>query len=261
MGSIRISTVLMLLFVPAFCSAQKVGYGFFTPYTEYAFSSAPNTCPSVLQYGMDMGVGIHLSERIGIHVGFGAFRSAYSFNNLNRDMKDSFNHEESVCGPKVFAGVDWFVLPHERICPVVSLSIGYRYLISSCHDVPLYDTEGVNKGLYNREDVDKEIIDIRYIPIKDYSWWHENFKSVQHGADGLFVSIKAGADFKIGDFAVNCSLSYQLSQFFDGAFVGDRQERFGYYDTINGVPSYRPWKVPFKDTLRSIVGISVSFVI
>ena len=261
MRSIHITAALMLLLVPAVCFAQKPGYGFFTPGVQYAFSPDRATRPSVFQYGLDMGAGLYVDEHVGVHIGFGAFRSARSFSNINRDRRDSFDHGESVCGPKVFAGVDWFVLPEGRICPVVCLSTGYRFLLSAHHDEPLYDREGVKNGLYDKDDVEKGRTDIRYIPIKDYSPWTDNYESVQHGAQGLFLNLRTGVDFKVGGVALRCSLSYEVSQFFDGAFVGDGQERFGYYDTVNGVPSYRPWKVPFADTLRSVIGFSISLVI
>ena len=54
MRSIRITTALMLLLVPAVCFAQKLGYGFFTPGVQYAFSPDRDTRPSVFQYGLDI---------------------------------------------------------------------------------------------------------------------------------------------------------------------------------------------------------------
>ena len=106
----------------------------------------------------------------------------------------------------------------------------------------------------------------------DYSWFGTNYKSIQHSPDGFFFGLKAGTNFKLKDFAINVSVSYELSQFHDGAIVGDSQERFGYFDYVNGVPSYRPWsyynyinntpsKMPFARKFRSLFGFSVSFVI
>lgn len=266
MKTIKTTITLLLLSISTICFGQKLGYGFFNPNVEYVFAgNKPNATP-VIQYGMDMGVGKYLGNNFGVHVGFGAYRSAVSFNNINYDQKESKTHTESVAGPKVFVGADWFIQPEKIICPVVSLSIGYRFLISSFHDEPLYDNEGLKNGQYNNELVEKGKLDIRYIPIKDYSFWWDNIKSIQHGSDGLFIRLKAGTNIKIKEVAINISVSYELTQFYDGGFVGDKQERFNYYDEINGIPSYRPssgnpWKTPFIEKFRNAVGFSISFVI
>lgn len=252
--------------------SQKLGYGFFTPNTQFALAGQTVEAVATLQAGFDMGVGLYLNDNLGLYAGFGAYRSIRSFNNIERDQNNSKDHTESGCGPKVFLGLDWFVLPEKKVCPILSIYGGYRYLISSFHDEPLYDTEGLKKGIYNKEDSGSEFADARYIPVIDYSWFGTNYKSIQHSPDGFFFGLKAGTNFKLKDFAINVSVSYELSQFHDGAIVGDSQERFGYFDYVNGVPSYRPWsyynyindtpsKMPFARKFRSLFGFSVSFVI
>ena len=238
---------------------QKRGYGFFTPYAQFALAGAGENATPVLQAGMDMGIGYNVNNNLGIHVGIGAYRSIRSFNNINEDNKNSKDHTESASGPRLFAGLDWFILPENTVCPRLSFYAGYQFLISSFHDEPLYDTEGIDKGIYNIDDSD-EIIDARYIPVKDYTWFGDNYH-IQHGANGLFLGLKAGTDFKINNITLNVSLSYELSQYHDGAFAGDRQEKFGYFGDINAFPSYRPWKVPFFQKFRNVFGFSVSLII
>ena len=272
-------THILLLALLLSCTAafgQRLGYGFFTPNAEFALKGNAENATPVLQAGMDLGIGIHVNEHLGIYAGFGGYRSIISSGNIVQDNKNSINHNETACGPKVFVGLDWFILPYNIVCPKASVYVGYRHMISSFHDDPLYDTEGVKKGTYGvfekDEDFQKSGIDIRYVPIKDYTWNSQNYKSVQHAADGLFFGIKAGTDFKINEFAINISLYYELAQYHDGAVVGDNQERFGYFDYVNGVPSYRPWtyldhknkvntegprESAFLQKFRNIFGISL----
>lgn len=274
------SILLLLAFSGLSCFGQRIGYGFFTPNAEFALNGTAENATPVLQAGMDLGVGMYVNEHLGIYAGFGGYRSIISFGNIVQDSKNSINHNETACGPKVFVGLDWFILPYNAICPKASVYVGYRHLVSSFHDDPLYDVEGFKKGNYgifeNNEEFEKTHIDIRYVPIMDYTWNGKNYKSVQHGADGFFFGVKTGADFKINEFAINVSLYYELAQYHDGAIIGDNQERFGYFDYVNGVPSYRPWtylnyknkvnteglrESAFFQKFRSVFGISISFVI
>lgn len=270
----KITLITVLICILSVCfdgHSQRLGYGFFTPYTEFAFHGTTEDASPVLQAGMDMGAGLYLNRNLGLYAGFGAYRSIRSFNNINRDQNDSKNHTETAAGPKAFIGLDWFMLPDANICPKLSVYAGYRFMISSFKDEPLYDNKGFKNGDYNVEDFEKGGVDIRYIPVMDYSWFMTNYKSVQHTADGFFFGLKAGMNINIKEVAVNVSAYYELSQYHDGAIVGDSQERFGYFDYVNDVPAYRPWTyynyinntaaMPFARGMRSVFGISVSFVI
>ena len=63
--------------------SQKLGYGFFTPNTQFALAGQTVDAVATLQAGFDMGVGLYLNDNLGLYAGIGAYRSIRSFNSSN----------------------------------------------------------------------------------------------------------------------------------------------------------------------------------
>ena len=228
----------------AFC--QQKGHFAVSTSVETIIGGSAADNPSNLMYSIEGGITYDILERLRLHGAFGGFRSLLSY-------YGSALREEPLMGPQVSVGADYLFGSWGRhVRPVGGLSLGFRYVIPSSGDEPLYEQNPAPGMTDNRY--------IPYVRTNDRTMDVES--RIRSGADGAFLRAGLGADILIGEVCLNVALTGELTEFFTGGIAKGTGERFGRPDRLkDGTEVFRAGKAPFWERLRGAVGLSLRLML